>query len=180
MKKSIAVLMVCVATIVAQHVNAQSKLGHINTIELISAMPETKKAQEQIQKTQDSMRLVYAELVQEFNQRDSLFASDSAQWTPTKRNMKREELGQLYVKLQNFQNETQEFMEAKQQETYAPVQKLAIDAIQAVAKANGYAYVFSRDALLVVPASDDLLPLVKKYLKITDTAPAAPRPAPKQ
>lgn len=180
MKKSIALVLVSIALLGAHHANAQAKLGHINTIELIQAMPETKKAQDQMQKTQDSMRLVYSELVQEFNQRDSVFATDSAQWTPTKRNMKREELGQLYVKLQNFQNESQEYMEAKQQELYAPVQKMALDAIQTVAKANGYTYVFSRDALLVVPTSDDLLPLVKKHLKIADAPPTAPRPATKQ
>lgn len=169
MKKSIVFTLGLLAVLSVQSVSAQTKIGHINTVELISAMPETKKAQEQLQKVQDSMRQVYAELIQEFNERDSIFAKDSASWTPTKRNMKREELGQLYVKLQNFQNESQEFMQMKQEEIYAPIQRMALEAIQAVAKANGYAYVISRDALLVVPNSDDLLPLVKKHLKIADT-----------
>ena len=54
-----------------------------------------------------------------------------------------------------------------------PIQRLAREAIQTVAKANGYTYVFNAEALLVSPASDDILPLVKKHLKIGDAAPAA-------
>ena len=46
----------------------------------------------------------------------------------------------------------------------APIQKKAIEAIQTVAKENGYAYVISKDQLLVSPPADDILPLVKKKL----------------
>ena len=36
--------------------------------------------------------------------------------------------------------------------------------VQQVAKENGYTYVFLKDALLVSPPAEDLLPLVKKKL----------------
>ena len=55
----------------------------------------------------------------------------------------------------------------KQQDLIAPIQKKAVDAVQTVARENGYAYVISKDALLVSPPADDLLPLVKKKLGIT-------------
>jgi outer membrane protein len=44
------------------------------------------------------------------------------------------------------------------------VQKKAQETIQQVAKENGYTYVFLKDALLVSPPAEDLLPLVKKKL----------------
>lgn len=151
-------------------VNAQ-KIGHINTEELLSVMPETKKAQDKIQKVQDSLNVVYAELIKEYRDKDSIIRTDSAKWTPAKKEIKFKEYQDLGESLQNFQTNAQQYMQQKQQEIFAPVQKTALEAIQTVAKANGYAYVLSRDALLVVPASDDLLPLVRKYLKIPD-APA--------
>jgi outer membrane protein len=46
----------------------------------------------------------------------------------------------------------------------APITKKATDAIQAVAKENGYAYVINKEQLLVSPPADDILPLVKKKL----------------
>jgi outer membrane protein len=149
-------------------VNAQ-KIGHINTEELLSVMPETKKAQDKIQKVQDSLNVVYAELIKEYRDKDSIIRTDSIKWTPAKKEIKFKEYQDLGESLQNFQTNAQQYMQQKQQEIFAPVQKAALEAIQTVAKANGFVYVLSRDALLVVPASDDLLPLVKKFLKIPET-----------
>jgi outer membrane protein len=39
-----------------------------------------------------------------------------------------------------------------------------MDAIQTVAKENGYTWVIAKDQLLVSPPADDILPLVKKKL----------------
>jgi outer membrane protein len=167
MKRVIVVLVIAFMGS-AVTVNAQ-KIGHINTNELLAVMPETKKAQDKLQKSQDSLNVVYAELIKEFREQDSIFGADSAKWTPAKRDIKRNDLGNLYTKVQGYQNEAQQFLQQKEQEVYGPVQKVALEAIQTVAKNNGYAYVFSREALIVVPASDDLLPLVKKFLKIADT-----------
>ncbi len=41
-----------------------------------------------------------------------------------------------------------------------------MNALNEVAKANGYAYVLNKEALLVAPPGDDLLPLVAKKLNI--------------
>ncbi len=38
--------------------------------------------------------------------------------------------------------------------------------LNTVAKENGYSYVYSKEALLVAPPGDDLLPLVAKKLNI--------------
>jgi outer membrane protein len=167
MKRVIVVLVIALMGS-AVTVNAQ-KIGHINTNELLAVMPETKKAQDKLQKSQDSLNAVYTELIKEFSEQDSIFGADSAKWTPAKRDIKRNDLGNLYRKVQGYQNEAQQYLQQREQEVFAPVQKVALEAIQAVAKSSGYAYVFSKEALIVVPPSDDLLPLVKKYLKIADT-----------
>jgi outer membrane protein len=166
--KKIIVLAVVALMGTAATVNAQ-KIGHINTNDLLVAMPETKKAQDRLKNSQDSLNVVYAQLIKEYQEKDSIIRVDSIKWSPAIKQIRFKEFQDLADAVQQYSTSAQQFLQQKEQEFFAPVQKVALDAIQAVAKANGYAYVVSRDALLVVPTTDDLLPLVKKYLKIPET-----------
>ncbi len=65
-------------------------------------------------------------------------------------------------------------MQAKQEELLTPVAQKANALISEVAKANGFNYVFRKEALLVFPDADDLLPLVKKKLGGTAVTPTKP------
>jgi outer membrane protein len=162
------VILFAVIALMGTAVNAQ-KFGHINATDLLSAMPETKKAQDKLAKMQDSLNLSYADLIKEYREKDSIIRLDSAKWTPAKKDIKFSEFQQLGETLQNYTTGAQQFLRQKEEEIFAPIQKLAREAIQTVAKANGYTYVFTAEALLVSPPSDDILPLVKKYLKIPET-----------
>jgi len=57
-------------------------------------------------------------------------------------------------------------MENKQAQLLQPVYAKVMTAINAVAKEKGYSYVFATGALIVKPASDDLLPLVAAKLGV--------------
>jgi outer membrane protein len=52
----------------------------------------------------------------------------------------------------------------KRQALLLPIQKKASDAIKAVSKDYGYAFILEKDVLHVFPPSEDILPLVKKRL----------------
>jgi len=75
-------------------------------------------------------------------------------------------VGDLLQKLQGWQTQAQQLAQQKNQELIAPIQKKALEAIQAVAKENGFTYVIQKEQLLVSPPGEDLLPLVKKRLGI--------------
>jgi outer membrane protein len=150
-------------------VNAQSqKIAHINTNDLIIAMPETKKAQEKLQKIQDSLNTVYGEMIQEYREKDSIIRADSIKWTQAKKDIKFKEFQDLADALQNYSNSAQQYLQEKEQELLEPVQKIAREAIQKVAKDNGYTYVINAEMLIVAPPGDDLLAKVKAHLKIVD------------
>ena len=85
----------------------------------------------------------------------------------------RNELIKLYQRVQGWQNEAQELYQAEAQKKIVPIRNKALDAIKAVAKENGYGYVFdnAQGSLLIAPPGDDLLPLVKKKLGITASVP---------
>ncbi len=163
------VIVLAVVAIMGTTVAVAQKIGHINTNDLLMAMPETKKAQDKLKGVQDSLNVVYGELIKEYQEKDSIIRVDSIKWTPAIKQIRFKEFQDLADNVQQYSTTAQQYLQTKEQEIFAPVQKLALDAIQAVAKANNYAYVVSREALLVVPTTDDLLPLVKKYLKIPET-----------
>ncbi len=162
------VILFAVIALMGTAVNAQ-KFGHINASELLSSMPETKKAQDKLAKMQDSLNLSYADLIKEYREKDSIIRIDSTKWTPAKKEIKFSEFQQLGETIQNYSTGAQQYLQQKEQEIFAPIQKLAREAIQTVAKTNGYAYVFTSEALLVAPPTDDILSLVKKFLKIPET-----------
>jgi outer membrane protein len=90
---------------------------------------------------------------------------DSTKMSPAAKNAKKELMKKLLVELQGFEQGYQQKMQQKQEELMAPIAQKANQLIEDVAKANGYTYVFRKEALLVQPATDDILPLIKKKLE---------------
>ena len=165
MKKLFTILFMSAALLAASQVNAQIKIGYISTQELVTAMPEYKKADTALAEYQNALNQQYAEKVQDFNLRDSLLSSkDTAKYTKAQLEVKRNELGKVYVELQGWNQKAQQMYQAKEEEQMKPILDKARKAIQDVAKENGYAYVFTKEQLLVSPPADDMLPLVKKKL----------------
>jgi outer membrane protein len=84
-------------------------------------------------------------------------------------------LPEYIYKIQNWQQLSNQYLEAKQNEILAPLYRKAYDAIKLVAKEKGYTHVLSKEAFLVAPDGDDMLALVagKLKLKIPPTAQGA-------
>ena len=179
MKKIFTVALVIMGLMMASNqVNAQSKIGYISLQELISAMPEYKKAESDMSDYQKALAQQGDDYQKEFSRKDSVFGNDSAKWSPAVRDVKRKELNELYLKAVNFNQQAQQLMNNKEQELIAPIQRRAIETTQAVAKENGYGYVFSKEQLISYPSGDDLLPLVAKKLNLKVGAAAEGEKAP--
>ncbi len=166
MKKIVSVLVVVMGLVMAANsTKAQAKIGTISMNELIPTMPEFKKADTAMNEFQNALQQQYQDMVAEYQQQSTLLGSkDTAKYTAAQLELKRKTAQDLLVKLQGWQQTAQQMGNQKNQDLLAPIQKKAMDAIQAVAKENGYAYIISKDQLLVSPPADDILPLVKKKL----------------
>src|SRR5690606_20356794 len=103
--------------------------------------------------------------------KDSLFVKDSANLSASMKEIKRNELIELYQRVANWQQQGQALYQQKAQEKVIPIRDKAMEAIRSVAKANGYTYVFDVNSVIVAPPGDDLLEKVKKHLGIKDPAP---------
>jgi outer membrane protein len=158
--------------------SAQSKIGYINTDELIGVMPEATKADAELKDFQASLAQQGQDMMTELSNKDSLFVRDSAKLSASMKEIKRNELVALYQKIQSWQQQGQEMYQAEAQKKIAPLKEKAFDAIKAVAKESGYSYILDNNSVLVGPPGDDILPLVKKKLGIKDTPATKPSPAP--
>jgi outer membrane protein len=166
MKKIVTVVAVVMGLVfVGNTTKAQTKIGTISLAELVPNMPEYKKADTAMNEFQTALNQQYQDLVSEYQQQQTMLSSkDTSKYTAAQLEIKRKDLGDLLQKLQNFQTTAEQMRNTKNQELLAPITKKAQDAIQAVAKENGYTYIISKDQLLVSPPADDILPLVKKKL----------------
>lgn len=154
--------------------SAQTKIGYINTDDLMAVMPEAAKLQADLAEYQTSLQQQGAALQKDAETKRDQYFIDSIKLSPSMKEIRRNELVKLYARLQNYDQEVQEETQKYAQTKIAPVRTKALEAIKAVAKEKGYTYVIddASSVLLVMPPGDDLLPIVKAKLGIKDPAPA--------
>ena len=161
--------------------SAQTKIGFINTDELISLMPEAAKVNTELTEYQTSLQQMGQTLQKDADAKRDQYFIDPIKLSPSMKEIRRNELVTLYTRLQGYEQEMQEKSQKYAQDKIGPVRAKALDAIKAVAKEKGYAYVIDEasNSLLVMPPGDDLLPAVKTRLGIKDApqTPAGTRPA---
>lgn len=143
---------------------AQTKIGYINFAELVRAMPEFKTVQSQIDVYQKQFVDQLTTMNNTFSTEAQGFQKNSATMTDAVRTSKQAELQDMQKRMQDFQNNAQQQVEAKSNEWYKPLTDKARTAVNAVAKEKGYTYVFDSSQgapLIVSPEGDDLLAAVK-------------------
>jgi outer membrane protein len=147
-------------------VHAQIKLGHINSTQLLSFMPETKNADSSLQKFGSSLESQLKTMSAEYENKVSDFKSKEAAMAEPIRDAKVKEIGDLEGRIQDFQQSAQNSIQKKKEELYSPIIKKAEDAIHGIAKEKGYTYIFdsSVGVLLWAQDSEDIMPLVKQKL----------------
>jgi outer membrane protein len=182
MKKFFSVTLFALGLVVAGEVKAQSKIGYISSQELVSVMPETRKADSSLQDLKNALVQSYTDKQNAFYSAVEKFGKDSVNLTAAVKSVKKNELAKMGQDLGGEEERIQQQLQQRQQELLGPINRKAYEAVQAVAKENGYGYVFEKEALLVAPPGDDILPLVAKKLNIKlptgANAPAAPAAAP--
>ena len=166
MKHFFTVLFMAVGIFFANtQVNAQ-KIGYISLPEVIQSMPEGRKADTALQQHYDALVANATDKQNALQSDIQRFIKDSITMPAARKEVQRKDLQQRTQELSGEEQRIQQAIEQKRQELSAPIEKKALDAVQAVAKENGYTYVLPKEAVIVGPPGDDLLALVKKKLGI--------------
>ncbi|MFV0541707.1 MAG: OmpH family outer membrane protein [Aestuariibaculum sp.] len=144
---------------------AQSKVAHINTQELIAAMPEAKEAQKQLETLGKTYEADMQASITEYQNTAKQYDAEAATKTDEENAKRAQELQEKQMRLQQFRADAQKDLAQKEAELFKPIQEKAMKAIQDVAKAQGYQYVLDR-ATLIVADGKDILADVKAKLGI--------------
>lgn len=167
MKKLFTAMTLALCLMVAGKADAQQKIGYISSQELVSIMPETKRADSSLQDYRNALIQSATEKQNAFYAAIEKFNKDSATYTDAQKTVKRTDLTKMGQDLGGEEERIQQQLQERQRTLIEPINKKAYDAVQAVAKENGFTYVFEKEALLVAPPAEDILPLVAKRLNIT-------------
>lgn len=148
---------------------AQSKIGYVDFQGLIGQMPEAKAIKPQIDAYQKQFVDQLTAMNNELQTKGKAYQDQGKTMTDAVRATKQTELQDLQKRMQDYQTDAQQKVEAKSNELVKPLADKATAAVKEVAKAKNIAYVIDSsrgNPLLVSGPADDLTADVKAKLGI--------------
>lgn len=141
--KQFTKVLVAIALIVGMTsaVQAQSKIAHINTQELVDAMPEYKAAQNEVQKLEASYGAEVNNMVEELTKTRERYNREAETQTDEENQRRILEVQETQANIQKYQQGAYQKLQEKNQELLTPILEKARTAIQKVAREKGYDFV---------------------------------------
>ncbi|MFD1616507.1 OmpH family outer membrane protein [Gelatiniphilus marinus] len=146
---------------------AQNKVAHINTQELISAMPEMKAAQTQLETLGKTYQTDIQNMATEFQNKVKQYDAEASTKTQEENTKRAQEVQTMEQNIRQFQGQAQQDLQKKEIELLKPITEKAKTAILKVARAQGFEYVLdSAQGVMIMADGKNLLDDVKKELGI--------------
>jgi outer membrane protein len=144
------------------------KFGHINSDELIQALPEFDTATVKLEKFRKELVNALELMSVELNNKSDAYNKEQKNLTDIVKQTKEQELIDLNKRIQDFQQNAQTQLQDKQVELFQPIYTKVDKAIKDVGKENGFVYVFdvAKGSLLYFDEtkSSNIMPLAKTKL----------------
>jgi Outer membrane protein len=170
MKNVFKVLFVGILMFSASFAKAQApKFGHIDLQALIQVMPERAEAEKKFTAYQKELEDALGVMQKEFQTLYMEYAQKKDSLTETVRKMKEDDLAAKNERIQTYQQNAQQQLQAKQSELLKPVFDKADKAIKEVGAEKALVYVFDMSSRVILynsKESVDILPFVKTKLGI--------------
>lgn len=146
-------------------VNAQNKIAHISTDQLISLMPETKALDAKLEKMSKTYENELKSAQSKLEAKLKKYDAEAASQTEEENGKRSMEVQSERQKLMQAMQAAREDIAKKRNEGLKPILEKAQKAIDEVAKAQGFDYVLE-SSTLVIAKGKDLLNDVKSKLGI--------------
>ena len=149
---------------------SQQLFGHVNSQEILTAMPEAATAQLALQSELENMQLQGQAMMQEFETQQKQFQLEQANMNDAIRNTKLKELEDLQSRILMFEQNAEQSIQMKQAELFEPILTKIQNAIDEVSIEKGYSYVFDlvglQGGMVYKDDSYDITNLVKSKLNL--------------
>ena len=155
----------CIGTV--SFTNAQSKIAHINTQELITSMPEMKEAQKQLETASKKYQVDIQAAGTEFQTLLKQYEAEASTKTEEENGKRGQEIQEKQQRIQQFQADAQKDLQKKEMDLLQPITEKAKVAILKIGRAQGFDYVLdSSQGVTILADGKNLLDDVKKELGI--------------
>jgi len=146
--------------------NAQSKVAHINTQELVASMPETKTAQAEIAKLQKTYEVEIQTMSTEYQNKIKQYDAEASTQTDEVNKKRIVEVQGMEQSIREYQGQAQQELQKKEFDLLKPITEKAKAAILKVARAQGFNYVLdsTQGQGVILADGKNLLVDVKKEL----------------
>ena len=118
------------------------KFGHMNSADIIQAMPEYAAAQTEIQNLEKQFTNELQMMEAEFAKKSEAYEKDKVTLPANIAQRREQELQELYGKMQQFYQDSQLKLQQESQEKMAMLTEKIGKAIKEVGVAGGYLYIF--------------------------------------
>jgi outer membrane protein len=167
-KKAVALFSLVVLVASFGYSQTTLKLGHIDSNEILSMMPETDSLSKELQNYAEYLDQQMNAMAMEYQTKITNYQDNVATMSDLIRQTKEKEITDLQARIQAFQQSADQDLSTKQADLFNPLIEKVKNAINEVGRENGYTYILDVGAGAVVyfEGGDDVLPLVKKKLGI--------------
>ena len=148
---------------------AQQKYGHINSTEIVQAMPEFKQLTEAVDKRKKDAQTRLEKMYQDYQARQKELNDYGTSMMEAVRQERLSELDSLQRSISAFQETANGDLRQLQEKLLQPINDKYLKTVSAVAKENGYTYIFDIGSGTVAyypEKTGDISELVKKKLGI--------------
>ena len=166
MLKKTVILMLCA---LPMFVLAQDKFGHVNSQEILMAMPERVTIENTLDTLQTQWENEMVKMREEYLAKIKEFQDKQATMPESIKQARQSEIVDLEQRISTFNQTASADLQQKQQELLTPVIDKIRKAIEEVGAENGFTYIFDMAAQSIIyqsPKANDVTPLVKKKLGI--------------
>ena len=121
--------------------NAQAKFGHVNTQEIIQAMPEYTKAKSEIDALQQQYEADLKSMQDELQKKAEAFEKEQATLPDNIKQRRNQELNDMYTKIQQSYQDNQQALAKASQDKMNVITTKVLDAIKAVGESGNFVYI---------------------------------------
>ena len=135
-------LIICAICAICGFTTASAqKFGHVNSQEIIQAMPEFTKARTDIEALTKQYEADLKSMQDELQKKSEAYEKEQASLPANIKQRRETELTEMYQKIQQSYQDTQQALAKEQSERMQAITTKVLDAIKSVGESGGYVYI---------------------------------------
>jgi outer membrane protein len=127
--------------------SAQAKFGHINSQEVMQAMPEATTMRTEMEALQKQYEADEKAMIAEYQKKVEDYQAQESTMPDNMKQRKIQEIQDMEQKIQQARQDNQQALQKAYADKLTPIQNKVMDAIKAVGNAGGYVYIMETNSI---------------------------------